>query len=379
MSNKHKSDSKLARYLRSRGTWIPDLNKYKAPNGDKHLLCALCDAPHASFGLLKRDPSNLLIVVGPPVAFVCGNCHTDILDMEQLIGSTDLSHNITILDIERNGKFDFLLFEGKFSEDTYYFLEHLESRWEFPQTDIPYEHKEICYFCEGKFDFSSGRLDIWVPVGAISIYTIDGGVLPMCTACRQNLENQLPENSIRYFYMNTFKTDTCTNCEEVYYITKDEDEMRHQSKRRGQYQCPACTYKYLHTSTLDRLLVPKRNSGGKLNRYVDDICDLCHEAFCVDQMWSPDAVLKNHINKEAKIICENCRCGDILAFLAIKKEHFVYNVAFSENKYYVTSRTLEGRILESIVYYDLRQFENALEKIVENKEDNFQRPKSLKM
>jgi hypothetical protein len=95
-------------------------------------------------------------------------------------------------------------------------------------------------------------------------------------------------------------------------------------------------------------------------------------------MLLPNYLLRNHVNSEGKVICENCRCGTLLAFEAIVKRNVVYNVAFlaRRNYFIISVRSIYGQVYESLVVPNAEVLEQILEKIQEA--DDTERPKSLR-
>lgn len=381
MSNKYKPNTRLGRYLRSRGTWIPDnINKYKEPSGDMHLCCVLCDEPHDRLPFYQNSFANIRVSSVIAAVHLCIYCHGTTQDLEGLMkpSSNPLQGGAVMDDMAMNAKMDLLIFDKKFTEDAYHFLEHIEGRYEYLKGE-DYDGKMLCYFCEKEINAGTTIMPefVYMPCGN-DIYTVDGGTLTVCPSCVEELENRLPEQSIRFFLSENFPLETCDSCRQPYFITQEEERLRVNSNTMGMYQCGACAYGNVHTSTMNKLYMVKKNTAGRLARYVDQVCELCSQAFSIDQMLLPNYLLRNHVNSEGKVICENCRCGTLLAFEAIVKRNVVYNVAFlaRRNYFIISVRSIYGQVYESLVVPNAEVLEQILEKIQEA--DDTERPKSLR-
>lgn len=378
MGGKHKSNSKLDRYIRSRGSYLPvNFANYQAPYKDNHVLCVLCDEPHddIEFTVKKLDTKAEFVETIPDV-HICGNCDSRVKDMltYSKLHSTDIfSKAIEKKDVQKNSRIDMLLYDGRFSPDVYYNYMHLKSEYELDQEDAKFEFNDsYCYFCQGIVKETSASF-MWVPCGN-DPYTIDGGTVLTCASCIEEISERLPEKSISSFYGNTFTIKVCPTCEEPYYITNDEAKMREDfhGKQNTDFQCGPCAYKYLHTTISTRLFAADKTLHGKISRYKDDICDLCLEEFTVDLLTYPRDLLASHINKDEKIVCQWCECASIPAFAAIIVGETIYNFTQGvrdPNLFHVKKRKKSGRVLAVWGPLDYDKFEDLVDELMNSDSD----------
>jgi hypothetical protein len=372
MSRNHKSNTKLDRYIRSRGAYLPvGFEKYRAPYGDNHALCVLCDSLHDNeeFTIISEVEKREFIDVLEGV-HTCSNCSSAITAMKNLNSrhSEDIFYKaLSNKDVAKNSKIDSLLFDGRFAADCYYSLTHLESKYEY-ELDISLYTVKHCYFCQGVVEETTSNF-MWVPCGN-DPYTVDGGTILTCASCIKEISGRLPEKSISNFYTNTFQTAVCPTCGEPYYMINDEFKMRtdFHGKQNIEYQCGPCAYKFLHTTEHNRLFTADKTMQGKVSRYRDDVCDLCLEEFAVDLMILPSSTISRHINKEGQIVCAYCECANIPAFAAIVVGDIIYNFTQGvrdPNLFHIKKRKKSGRVLAVWGPLNYEKFETIVEELMD--------------
>jgi transposase-like protein len=372
MDNKSKRSTALESYIRCRGTKLPvKFPRYCYPNGDMFLYCPFCNNEHEEYHPIFRRYSDNLATYEITAAFSCKTCYSVIQDMEAKLYSSSDPFNKAIMarDAQKNARIDHLILEGKISSDSYYYLDHLNSRYEMLMEDVPkFDH---CYFCEGEIKPSGSGNAFWVPVGS-DMYAVDGGTMSACQNCFEDIMHRIPERDLRKFYEVNFKTVDCPSCRQPYYITPEENHMRDLADyRRDAYQCGPCAYNYLHTyGHSDGLLIAKKNVGSKLERYVDSKCQQCGDLMSIDQMLTSEFVYSHYVNSDEEHVCDNCRAFGIPATVTFLFEKTVTNIAKdSKGVFHFRKRNREGVTEFDISALNEKKFKALVDKIIERGDD----------
>lgn len=371
MDNKLERTSKLERYLRSRGTYIPNnIDAYTAPHGDLHIYCPLCDDRHDDIPLKRRHLAHLRnyrIIEG---AYTCQVCQNSIDMMDEVIDQRIVNMDVLKKDVKKNARIDKLLHEGKLDQDVFHSLLHLDGRFErdsgFPDD---YYNGTHCYFCDTDLKEEDANKSLHVPCGN-DIYTVDGGDVAVCNNCYQDFKARLPEGKVEQFYRNEFVECDCPTCTQTYYITKEESHSRAFNNLFDSYQCGSCAYAYLSRNKGGRFLYPKRMHGF-LRRFIDDQCDLCEQIVGVDQLHTPNFILTNHVNADGKYVCKDCRAAGVPAIIAIITGKYVINVApgLRFEGYHIRKRTTNGHTAGVLSIDNTEDFEKIMAAILEKGDD----------
>lgn len=372
MDNKPKRSTALASYIRCRGTKLPiKFPRYCRPNGDMFLYCPFCNDEHEEYHPIFRRHHNNLSNYEITAAFACKTCYTVIQDMEAtLYGSPDpFNKAIAAKDAQKNARIDHLVLEGNISSDSYYYLDHLESRYEMLMEDVP--KFDNCYFCENEIRPNGSGNTFWVPVGT-DIYAVDGGTIAACQNCFEDIMNRIPERDLRKFYEINFEMADCPSCKQPYYITIEEHQMRVLADyRRDAYQCGPCAYHYLHTYRQDdSLMVAKKSVGSKLQRYVDSKCEECGDTMSIDQMLTPEFVYSHYVNANEDHVCDNCRAFGIPATVTFVFEKTVTNIAKDHRGvFHFRKRSRDGVTEFDISATTEEKFKSLVDRIIERGDD----------
>lgn len=371
MSDESKRTSKLSRYLRSRGTFIPhNIGNYTAPHGDMHIYCPFCDERHDNNPLKRRQLTNLLNIRVIEGVYLCHTCQNSVDMMDEVITNRRIDGDTIRRDIVKNARIDKLLHEGKFDQDVFHSLLHLDGRYE-RGSGLPddYYNGDHCYFCSIELREEDLNATLHVPCGN-DLYHIDGGDVAVCKQCLQDFKNRLPEGNIEQFYRNEFVEEDCPTCTQTYYITKEEQESRMFNNLVNAYQCGACAYGYVVRNKGGRFLYPRRVNGF-LQRFVDDQCDLCQHIVGVDQLHTPAFILRNHVNSEGKYVCGECRAGGVLATFAIITGKYIVNIApgVRFEGYHIRQRSENGHTRGALSVDNTQDFEKILAAILEKGDD----------
>lgn len=239
-------------YIESNGTVLPtDLLDYREGAAYGH-LCFLCGNQHFNAHWCQEmDPTTELMVD----AHMCANCA---FDVEQGIQRKDagLPYDSFIKD-SSSRLYQFIRAGGAFIWPP---DEYVRS----PMT---------CYTCHGVIDFNH-YMEMEIPVGEGD--KRNGGIVNVCGACAEALENEQPEDA--------YPKDTCYKCKRLYPITEVEAEYRDARETNGSHLCHRC---FTHTH-------------GFAERWETHACSKCQNSLVVD--------LSQYLVKDiGTVVCNSCK------------------------------------------------------------------------
>lgn len=349
--NKRTAKGVIDRFVRSKRTLLPpNVQLYKTGNF-KEDFCPFCDEPHDDLMLMYRPTlhSQLIILEGVSTCIFCNNClelKTEENKMEDLFeGFAKRAGEKTV------SRMDDFVYEGIFPSDVHKFYTHLD-----PDVEPFKVCSDKCIFCEG---FTGGERisntpevykEIHTPMGNES-YTLDGGVVRICSSCNLILSTRLPQG-----YMNHVLTycgfDVCPDCQQQYLISNLEMDARKSEGTFGHHSCSECTYnRFVNSHSLksgdEDLLsiynIKRDEETFKINRYVSKDCQSCNDEIGLDITYTPHYILQTYISKQGKYTCGECMFMDNAPTDIVLKDNKVLRIYNIKDKFYVKTSTKNGK------------------------------------
>jgi hypothetical protein len=151
-----------------------------------------------------------------------------------------------------------------------------------------------CYFCS-KFILDRPTQEIIVPVYQKEDIVV-GGKIEICGNCYDDIaENSSPLEILS----NSSFIDVCVQCDNTYFVDKEEKGIRKMTNTMGKHLCPNCVYTEIEAKYEESLSV-----GAPL-RYRNHKCHYCKQEFSTDISLPED--LHKHTNPENEALtCEEC-------------------------------------------------------------------------
>jgi len=330
--------SSLSKYVRSRGTILPQNIYAYTTWGDNSALCPLCNELHEDIPLTYR---KTLTSEFEPVknVFICWPCNNVI--EKHIFNKQDMFDNFSHKSADALNKY---MHEGEYPEDVHLHFEYLA-----PEKEPFLVKNNYCIFCKNHLGsltnaYDSKRVVIQVPLGRLP-YELDGGRCNICTSCQYLMEasgekvQQLDDNGAM---------DVCAKCSLPHAITAIERDCRIAQGSLGQHCCPECTYLQLEDSSsifttddesdLMKMYRILRDSQYRIQRYAPTSCHVCQSFIELDLTFHPDHVLRKFVSIGGVFCCEDCLVGDKSPIT------FVQNIHLKVRVYQETAGTLRMRV-----------------------------------
>lgn len=300
-------DQRLSLYLNTKGKILPaDIADFTA-YGPKSKLCVFCEEPHLKYRILHGEHKRKV--------FCCSECDFEIestLDEDPFTGKDPRSREeLTIA----QDALILYLDSGLFPSDVHKFC-------------LKGELSECCVFCGKSFTAANGGTFLTVPQGPdqTNIVCSDLQICKWCTEDLILLQQIRAENTNDEHFTEVVMAQ-CTECEEYYPITVDEDEFRIKERKvdeqkgnyTNQYYCNKCLekhwgqprFQHIKCNDCKKQIVVDLLCNITFDWWVNDVsCEECRNKNNNHMIEIPIPREDGDKRDEVKVVITSVTCGE---------------------------------------------------------------------